>query len=145
MYQLEGTPADLRRMTLMQFRKHAAVTDPRVVDIMLAKAEMEFEETIEQWKQRGHLMQLLDPELPAPDPLLDSEELFRRFIDGTLTSKDVWKDFNRAEQLRILTTVAADPEAGERVSAEDLHKWARKWKTAGAAGERRPAAPPQLA
>ena len=128
MYLLEGTPADLRRSTLLQFRKNSAVTDPRVVSRLLAAAEMEFEETRNQWKQRGHLMNLLDPETPPPDPMLHAEEFFRRFLDGSLTSKDVWKGWSRAEQARVLTSVAADPEEASRVSSEDLHKWARKWR-----------------
>ena len=136
MYLLEGTPADLRRSTLLQFRKHGGVGDPVVVDQLLAKAEMDFEETVQQWKQRGHLLNLLEPDVPAPDPMLDAEEFFRRFLDGSLTSRDVWKDWSRAEQARVIAAVAADAESGERVTAEDLHKWSRKWRAgkAGAAG-----------
>lgn len=130
-YQLEGTPADVRRSTLLQFRKNGAVTDPRVTARILAAAEMEFEETVNQWKQRGHLMNLLDPEVPPPDPMLDAEEFFRRFLDGSLSSKDVWMGWSRAEQVRVLNAVAADPESDSRVSAEDLHKWSRKWRQQG--------------
>lgn len=128
MFALEGTPADLRYMVLLQFRKHGDVTDPRVITMLLAKAEMEFEETINQWKQRGHLMMLLDNELPPPQPMRDSEEFFKRFLNGSLTSKDVWMDWSRREQLSTLQHVAADPESGGRpVTREDLSKWARRW------------------
>jgi hypothetical protein len=139
MYQLEGTPADLRRMVLLQFRKNGDVVDPRVVDLLLTKSEMEFEETLQQWKQRGHLMNLLDPELPAPEPMTDAEEFFRRFLNGSLTSKDVWMDWSRRDQLKTLKAVASDPEsAAGPVSREDLAKWSRRWQNAA------PRAAPQL-
>ena len=114
-------------MTLLQFRRNAAVADPRIIDMILAKGEMEFEETLQQWKQRGHLLNLLNPELPEPDVLIDAEEFFRRFLNGTLTSKDVWKDWDRAEQARVLQAVAADTESSSRVTPEDLAKWSKKW------------------
>ena len=132
MYLLEGTPADLRRMTLLQFRRNKELVEPRIIDMVLAKGEMEFEETLNQWKQRGHLLNLLNPEVPPPDALLDAEEFFRRFLNGSLTSKDVWKDWDATEQARILKAVAADPETGDsRVSPEDLAKWSRKWAREG--------------
>lgn len=131
MYQLEGTPADLRRMVMLQFRRNGEVADPRIVDMLLTKSEMEFEETLNQWKQRGHLMYQLDPELPAPETMTDSEDFFRRFLNGSLTSKDVWMDWSRRDQLKTLRSVAADPEAQVRVSREDLAKWARRWSSEG--------------
>ena len=141
MFSLEGTPADLRRNVLLQFRKHADVRDPRVLDVLLAKGEMELAETVNQWKQRSHLMALLDNEAPPPPPMRDAEEFFKRFLNGSLTSKDVWMDWSRRDQLATLRHVAADPEAGadRPISREELGKWARRWTAVGNGEQARPA------
>ncbi len=80
MYNLEQTPAEARHMILLHYRKNMHVTDPRILEMFLAKAEMEFEETMNQWKQKGHLMQILQPEAAAPDAWYDEEEFFRRCV-----------------------------------------------------------------
>ena len=67
MYGLEQTVAEARHMLLLHFRKNAAVTDPRIVELMLARAQMEVEETMQQWKQKPHLMAILQPEAKMPD------------------------------------------------------------------------------
>jgi hypothetical protein len=78
MYNLENTPAEIRHMVMLHFRKNNHVTDPRIVELFLQRAKMEHEETMNQWKQRGHILELLQPELSAPDPWVDEEEYFRR-------------------------------------------------------------------
>lgn len=80
MYNLEQTPAEARHMVLLHFRKNSHITDPRIMEMFLARAEMEYEETINQWKQKGHLMAILQPEASAPDPWYDEEEFFRRRV-----------------------------------------------------------------
>ncbi len=78
LYSLEQTAAEVRHMLLLQFRKNAHVTDPRIVDMLLARGVMEEEETLNQWKQRSHVIGLLQPELEAPDVWYDEEEFARR-------------------------------------------------------------------
>ncbi len=77
-YSLEQTVSEVRHMVLLLFRKNMHVTDPRVLELLLDKARMEHEETMKQWKQRGHVIQMLTPQLAAPDAWLDEEEFFRR-------------------------------------------------------------------
>ncbi len=40
---------------------------------LLTKAEMTYEEVLNQWSQRGHLLALLQPEPKAPDAIVDGE------------------------------------------------------------------------
>ena len=69
--------ADARHLVLLNhFRKNANVTDPRLIEMLLEKARMEIEETTQQWKQKPHIMALLEPEVEAADPW-DPEEFVR--------------------------------------------------------------------
>jgi NADH dehydrogenase (ubiquinone) 1 alpha subcomplex subunit 6 len=94
MYGLESSEREIRAMALSQFRKQAAVTEPRIIESLLARGAMEREETINQWKQKGHLLALLHPEAAPADPWLDEEEFFRRFLDGTINESAVWAGFD---------------------------------------------------
>ncbi len=78
MYNLEFSSAEVRHMLLLHFRKNAHVSDPRLVELLLQRARMEREEALNQWKQKGHMMELLQPQLTPPDAWLDEEEFFRR-------------------------------------------------------------------
>jgi len=50
------------------FRKNAGVTDPRVIELLLDNGRMEIEETMQQWKQKPHIMAILEPEIEPVDP-----------------------------------------------------------------------------
>ena len=52
------------------------MSDPRLIEMLLERARQEIEETNQQWKQKPHIMALLEPEVEAADPW-DPEE-FRR-------------------------------------------------------------------
>jgi hypothetical protein len=107
MYQIDETPAEIRHMVLLQFRKNNAATDPRIIDMLISRGEMELEETRNQWKQRGHLMALIKPELPPADPMLDPEEFFKRFLDGTLDEPTIWRRHIASQQHKTLKVLAA--------------------------------------
>jgi len=43
------------------FRKHDSIQDGRVISLLVAKGYMELEETLLQWKQKTHLLRVLEP------------------------------------------------------------------------------------
>ena len=55
-YGLGQTPHEIRHIIGLKFRKHSHVRDPRIIEMLIAKGEMEMEETMMQWSQRGHVV-----------------------------------------------------------------------------------------
>ena len=45
-----------------QFRVNDGETDPRIADMLCSKGEMELEETLLYFKQKAHLLRILNPE-----------------------------------------------------------------------------------
>ncbi|OQR90841.1 hypothetical protein THRCLA_22508 [Thraustotheca clavata] len=60
LYDINMEPREARLAVQAFFRKNADVKDPRVIDMLISKANMELEETLMQWKQKSHLVTLLD-------------------------------------------------------------------------------------
>jgi NADH dehydrogenase (ubiquinone) 1 alpha subcomplex subunit 6 len=60
LYDINMEPAEARLAVQAFFRQNATVKDPRVIDMLISKASMELEETLMQWKQKTHLVTMLD-------------------------------------------------------------------------------------
>jgi NADH dehydrogenase (ubiquinone) 1 alpha subcomplex subunit 6 len=60
-YDIDMPLKQARSAVTYHFRKHGNLKDGRVVGLLLAKGYMELEETLMQWKQKTHLMRVLDP------------------------------------------------------------------------------------
>ena len=84
MYQIEGyTVSEARHMILLNhFRTRRNVTDPRVIERMLAKARQEIEEVMQQWKQKTHIQAMLAPSLEGvqSDAVLDHNEFQKMYV-----------------------------------------------------------------
>ncbi|KAL3673915.1 hypothetical protein V7S43_001602 [Phytophthora oleae] len=91
LYDIPMEPSEARLTVQALFRQHADVKDPRVVDMLITKANMELEETLMQWKQKVHLVTLLEEgqALRQPAPLADSvEQSLEKFYAGVDDDED---------------------------------------------------------
>ncbi|CAH0491048.1 hypothetical protein KXD40_002269 [Peronospora effusa] len=91
LYDIPMEPAEARLAVQALFRQHAAVKDPRVVDMLITKANMELEETLMQWKQKVHLVKLLEhgQTLRTPAPFVNSmEQTLDKFYAGVDDEED---------------------------------------------------------
>lgn len=82
LYDISMEPAEARLAVQALFRKHADVKDPRVVDMLITKANMELEETLMQWKQKVHLLTLLE----AGASLRADKKSAKKTIDDSLAN-----------------------------------------------------------
>lgn len=55
-YDLPKSIEQCRAKVREQFVKNKNITDIRVSDMLVIKGQMELQETVEIWKQKGHIM-----------------------------------------------------------------------------------------
>ncbi|GLV32636.1 NADH dehydrogenase (ubiquinone) B14 subunit [Carabus blaptoides fortunei] len=55
-YDIPKTADQCREKLREEFLKNSHVTDIRVIDMLVIKGQMELKETVEIWKQKGHIM-----------------------------------------------------------------------------------------
>ena len=60
-YDVDMPVRQARKAIKFHFEKHAALQDERVIGLLISKGYMELEETLKQWKQKTHLLRILDP------------------------------------------------------------------------------------
>ena len=66
LYALDVPPSTLRAKFRTQFEKNKAIKDVAVLDVMLLKAQQEYQETMNGWKQVPHIMKwFADEEVSA--------------------------------------------------------------------------------
>jgi NADH dehydrogenase (ubiquinone) 1 alpha subcomplex subunit 6 len=96
LYDISMEPSEARLAVQALFRQHADVKDPRVVDMLIKKANMELEETLMLWKQKSHLLTLLDHggKLRAKETkqIPSVEEQFDKFFANLDDDEDDWDD-----------------------------------------------------
>ncbi len=55
-FNLDVSSTDLRRKIRSQFERHRHVSDSRIIDRLLFLSRLEYEETLNGWKQKTHVM-----------------------------------------------------------------------------------------
>eukprot|EP00939_MAST-03C_sp_MAST-3C-sp1_P002853 g2853.t1 len=81
LYDIPLPNNEIRRRIGNAFRKNADIKDPRVVHLMVQKGYMELEETLQQFKQKSHIMNLLQANEVVKAP---EKDYLQRFYDGDI-------------------------------------------------------------
>ncbi|CAG9760641.1 unnamed protein product [Ceutorhynchus assimilis] len=55
-YDMPKSVEQLRDRLREEFNKHQDIKDVRIVDMLVIKGQMELMETVNMWKQKGHMM-----------------------------------------------------------------------------------------
>ena len=82
-YDADVAPTKARQAIQELFRANKDVSDPMIKDMLIKKGYMELEETLLQWKQKTHLLRLLD----APEEVPRKYRTKKTFMDQFLTKK----------------------------------------------------------
>jgi NADH dehydrogenase (ubiquinone) 1 alpha subcomplex subunit 6 len=64
MYSLNLPVSALRTKMRQEFERHRFVSQTPTVDVLLAKSDMEFQETMNYWKQQAHIMKYFSTDEP---------------------------------------------------------------------------------
>lgn len=70
-YDIPKDEVQCRKKLREEFDKHRNVKDIRVIDMLVVKGQMELVETVNMWKQKGHVMSYFKPTVnPKPADFL---------------------------------------------------------------------------
>uniref|UniRef100_A0A1A9Z2G6 NADH dehydrogenase [ubiquinone] 1 alpha subcomplex subunit 6 n=1 Tax=Glossina pallidipes TaxID=7398 RepID=A0A1A9Z2G6_GLOPL len=76
-YDIPKSIQQCRAKLREEFLRHRNVTDIRVIDMLVIKGQMELKESVEIWKQKGHIMRYWkESQDPKPTDFLS------KFIQG---------------------------------------------------------------
>ncbi len=70
-YSLEVPTSVVRNRIRHEFVKARNEHDPRLIDRMIFRGRLEYEETVNQWKQKNHVMNYFDQEPEKPKSFLE--------------------------------------------------------------------------
>ena len=84
LYALNVSPAYIRHCVRQHFEQNRYVSDTRVVDVLIQKGRIEYQETMNCWKQLDHIMGiLLQPKGRPPRTFL------QKFYEGAFSKRFV--------------------------------------------------------
>ncbi|KAG0177124.1 hypothetical protein DFQ28_006382 [Apophysomyces sp. BC1034] len=76
LHELDLPSAALRAKIREQFEQHRYVEDLSVKDVLIAKGQMEYQETMNVWKQTNHIMNYFAKEEAPPKPTTFLEKFY---------------------------------------------------------------------
>ena len=99
---------------MKHFRKHEAIADKSVQDILIMKGYMELEETKMQYKQTTHLRRMLDPTQFDEAPEEAAPALpFKAGEAGSLASAEFGSDADKLKAKLAALRAKLDASKGE--------------------------------
>ncbi|KAJ3104059.1 NADH dehydrogenase 1 alpha subcomplex subunit 6 ndufa6 [Phlyctochytrium bullatum] len=76
-FQLEVTTAQVRNRIREEFETKRRIQDLPLIDVLLTKGRMEYDETLNMWKQKSHVMRYFSEEdHPEPKPQTFLEKFY---------------------------------------------------------------------
>ncbi|KAF5282408.1 hypothetical protein FQR65_LT14302 [Abscondita terminalis] len=76
-FDIPKSTEQCQKLLRQEFVKHEHLTDVRVIDMLIIKGQMELKESVENWKQKGHIMSYFK-ETIEPKP----KDFLSKFIQG---------------------------------------------------------------
>ena len=80
-YALDVSAAQIRNAIRRRFERNRHITDPRAIDVLLRKGWQEYQETMNLWKQRDHVLGIL---LEGQGALRPPRTFLQKFYEGEL-------------------------------------------------------------
>lgn len=75
-HEINMPTSAIRAKIREQFEQHRYVEDLQVRDILLAKGQMEYQETMNVWKQNNHIMNYFSKDEAEPKPTTFLEKFY---------------------------------------------------------------------
>ena len=115
-YDVDMPVKEARKAVKFHFEKHAALQDERVIGLLISKGYMELEETLKQWKQKTHLLRILEPiELQegypqAPEKVISDDKVPKELADAINDSDPIrfakfFSKCNEEDALKWMVTI----------------------------------------
>ncbi|CAM9839413.1 unnamed protein product [Choristocarpus tenellus] len=82
LYDIDMSFQEARSALAASFRRNGHLKDPRVIDTLVMKGYMELEETTMQYKQKTHLLKILEPMKQNPARSV-RDDFMDKFMAGT--------------------------------------------------------------
>lgn len=143
-YDVDMPVRQARKAIKFHFEKHAALEDERVIGLLISKGYMELEETLKQWKQKTHLLRILDPtELqpgyPKPPEKIISEDKVPKELADAINDSDpirfakffaACKEEDALKWMNVLCETKRPPQTVQEVDPDDENEGYSFFKTA---------------
>jgi hypothetical protein len=78
-YAINVSAAQIRHAIRRRFEQNRHITDPRAIDVLLLKGWQEYQETMNLWKQRDHILGILLEDQGASRP---PRSFLQKFYEG---------------------------------------------------------------